>query len=318
MTQSASPRGLVPLAHASTIFASILPLIAAVIFALGLAASCGGSSGDPPAAASDPTAHGDPGGDRGTGDSALGSDDLCNAPALSTVLTPVPPSHGGGGARPINVKVHYNRPDGQYASWGLHVWQINQAQQFIADYPGVTFPQPLQPAGFDDFGAVFQIEAGKFTAAAAAGFGFIVHQGDTKDPDGDRVWSFGDGAELWLRSGDATIFKTNPLGGPPDLATVRVHYKRFDGQYALWGLHLWSTSGLDIGRLAGLHLEDFANPVPLSAMPGFTARPDGSEVTFDLPVGNPRDDASRTALEFIVHGLPNNPNGGVNNKDGWS
>ncbi|HEY0480490.1 MAG TPA: alpha-1,6-glucosidase domain-containing protein [Kofleriaceae bacterium] len=297
MTQRAL-RGLAPLA---------LPILAAI-----LAASCGGSSGDPPATAADPAALGSPAPDR-----ALPGDDLCNAPALGTVVTPVPPSHGGGAA-PINVKVHYNRPDGNYAGWGLHVWQINDAGQFIADYPGVTFPQPLPIAGFDDYGAVFQIEAARFTQASAAGFGFIVHQGDTKDPDGDRLWSFRNGGEFWLRSGDATVFRTNPLAGAADLTTVRVHYKRVDGNYAVWGLHLWSTSGLDVSRLPGVVLEDFGRPVPLSAMPGFTARPDGSEVVFDLPVLNPKADASRTALEFIVHGTPDNPAGGVNNKDGWS
>ena len=299
----------------------------AVLSMIGIA-SCTGTE-DAPVASAEP-------GDASSSASprALPDDDFCNAAALSTVLTPVPPAPSPG-TTPIDVKVHYNRPDGQYAGWGLHVWQINDAGQFIADYPGVTFPQPLPPAGFDDYGAVFQIEAAKFTAAAAAGFGFIVHQGDTKDPDGDRLWSFRDGNEFWLRSGDATVFRKNPLAGPPDLTTVRVHYQRFDGNYALWGLHLWSTSGLDVSRLPGLHLEDFGNPVPLSAMPGFTARPDGSEVVFDLPVLDPRDDASRTALErrsredqddqrerealeFIVHGMPNNPVGGVNNKDGWS
>jgi len=254
---------------------------------------------------------------KGTPSSAASTDDICNAPTASTVIIPVPPSAGGGSV-PIDVKVHYNRPDGQYAGWGLHVWQVNDASQFIADYPGVTFPSPLQPAGFDDYGAFFLIEAAKFTNAQAAGFGFIVHQGDTKDPDGDRFWKFSDGTELWLRSADAIIYRQNPLAGTPDLATVRVHYKRFDGNYAVWGLHLWSTSGIDVSRLPGLTLEDFGNPVPLAAMPGFSAAADGSEIAFDLPVLNPKDDASRQAVEFIIHGLPSNPNGGVNNKDGWS
>jgi pullulanase/glycogen debranching enzyme len=296
-----SPRGLAALSTAVS------------LAAIGLA---GCSAGDPPSAAqvnpADDTAP-----RRHDAPPPPTSDDPCNAPALSTVVTPVPPGTGTG-ATPINVKVHYHRPDGQYAGWGLHVWQINDAGQFIADYPGVTFPQPLQPAGFDDYGPVFQIEAAKFTAAKAAGFGFIVHQGDTKDPDGDRLWSFGDGAELWLASGDATIFRTNPLAGALDLATVRVHYKRFDANYAVWGLHLFGGSGVDLARLPGLATGDFGHPVPLSAMPGFTALPDGSEVAFDLPVLNPRDDPSRAAAVFVLHGTPDNPGGGVNNKDGWS
>lgn len=279
-----------------------------------LIASCSGS-GEPPATAGSAAALSDS--SSSASQAGLGSDDFCNATQLSTMLTAVPPSQGG--AAPINVTVHYNRPDGQYAGWGLHVWQVNDANQFLADYPGVTFPQPLLPAGFDSYGAVFQIEAAKFTAATAAGFGFIVHNGNTKDPDPDRFWAFSGGGEIWLRSGDTTIFTSNPLAATPDLTTVRVHYKRFDANYAQWGLHLWATSGLDVSRLpAGLHIDDFGNPVPLSAMPGFTAQPDGSEVVFDLPVLNPAGDASRTALEFIIHGMPTNPSGGVNNKDGWS
>jgi pullulanase/glycogen debranching enzyme len=244
--------------------------------------------------------------------------DICNAPTASTVVKPVPVGGGGPPAAPINVKIHYNRPDGQYTGWGLHLWQINAAGATIADYPGVTFPQPLMPASVDDYGAVFQVEAAKFTNAAAAGLGFIVHQGNTKDPDGDRLWRFSDGGEFWLKSADATIYRTNPLSATLDIATVRVHYKRFDANYALWGLHLFSSGGIDAARLPGLTIEDFGHPVLLSAMPGFTALPDGSEVAFDLPVKNPHDDVTREALEFIIHGTPENPYGGVNNKDGWS
>jgi len=190
---------------------SLRRLASPALFSLIFVASCTGGDAEPlhMAAApetTDPTAPGAP-----ASRSASADDAICNAPA-STVLTPIPP--GGSGPAPINVKVHYNRPDGQYAGWGLHVWQINDASQFIGDYPGVTFPQPLMPAGSDAYGPFFQIEASKFTAMGAAGFGFIVHQGDTKDPDGDRLWKFTDGAEFWLRSADPVVYRTNPLGGP--------------------------------------------------------------------------------------------------------
>jgi pullulanase/glycogen debranching enzyme len=281
----------------------------AILFSI---AGCGDNKANPQVPGDAPTI---PPGDSGTPPVNL---DLCNAPSLATVVTPVPAGGGTGATAPINVKVHYNRPDGQYTDWGLHVWQINDAGQYVADYPGVTFPQPLIPAGFDDYGAVFQLEAAKFTNAAAVGLGFIVHQGDTKDPDGDRLWKFSDGGELWLKSADPTIYRSNPLAATLDLATVRVHYKRFDANYAAWGLHLFSAGGIDAARLPGLTIEDFAQPVPLSAMPGYTALADGSEVAFDLPVLNPKDDASRLAAAFIIHGTPDNPYGGVNNKDGWS
>ena len=244
-------------------------------------------------------------------------DEICNTADVSTVVRPVPPQGGGGMSPKVDVKLHYSRADGQYTGWGLHVWQVNDAGQYLADYPGVTWDSPLQTAGTDAYGPYFLIEASKITNPAAAGFGFIVHMGDTKDTDADRLWSFQDGGELWLKSGDPTIYRSNPAGGL-DIDTVRVHYKRFDGKYDQWGLHLWATSGLDVARLPGLTLEQWENPVPLSAMPGYVAAADGSEVVFDLPVLNPVSDPGRTAVEFIIHGLPSNPNGGVDNKDGWS
>lgn len=242
--------------------------------------------------------------------------EVCNGP-LSTVLAAVPPSDGGGPS-PVDVKVHYNRPDGDYTNWGLHIWQVDESGQYIGDYPGVTWPSPLAPAGVDSYGAYFLLEASKFTNPAAAGFGFIVHRGDDKDPDGDRRWSFETGGEFWLRSGDATVYRSNPISGSIDLATLRVRYRRFDGAFGNWGLHLWNGSGIDVARLGGVAIEQWDNPVPLSAMPNYAASPDGTEVAFDLPVQNPKDAPGREAVEFIIHGLPSNPAGGVNNKDGWS
>jgi pullulanase len=244
------------------------------------------------------------------------ADAICDATSLSTVLAPVPlPS----GVAPNNVRIHYNRPDGNYADWGLHLWQINDARQYVADYPGVSWPAPLQRSGIDNYGAYFDIEASKFTNSAAAGFGFIVHPpGQNGDPGVDRTLKFGEGNEFWLRSGDAGVYSTNPLSTTPDLTTLRVHYKRYDNAYEQWGLHLWPTSGIDVSRLTGLSIDRYDAPVPLSAMPNYVASQDGSEISFDLPVLNPLDDANRNAVEFIVHGMPNNPNGGVNNKDGWN
>ncbi|WP_196778749.1 alpha-1,6-glucosidase domain-containing protein [Cognatilysobacter tabacisoli] len=241
---------------------------------------------------------------------------LCDAPP-STVLAAIPA--GAVDGAPADVRIRYHRPDGNYADWGLHVWQVNDAGQYVADYPGVTWPSPLARSGIDDFGAYFDLEAAKFTHPQAAGFGFIVHPpGQNGDPGVDRIVRFGEGTQFWLRSGDATVYRSNPLGAAADIDTVRVHYKRFDGNYDAWGLHLWPTSGIDVSRLPGLALDQWPNPVPLSAMPNYAASPDGSEVVFDLPVLNPQSNPDRSAVEFIIHGMPSNPNGGVNNKDGWN
>jgi len=240
---------------------------------------------------------------------------ICEAPH-ATVLVPVPaPPIGGAG----DVRVHYHRPDGAYADWGLHVWQVDADGQYVGDYPGVTWEAPLSRAGTDAYGAYFDVEAAAFTHPAAAGLGFIVHRpGQAGDPGVDRTWQFVEGDVFWLRSGDATVYRTNPLAATPDIDTVRVHYRRYDNNYPHWGLHLWDGSGIDVSRLPGLALGDWGNPVALSAMPNYTASADGSEVAFDLPVLNPQGDAARRHVDFVLHGMPSNPDGGVDNKDGWN
>jgi pullulanase/glycogen debranching enzyme len=240
-----------------------------------------------------------------------GDTDICDAPP-STVLAAVPTD--GGSASPINVRVHYNRPDGNYADWGLHLWQVNEAGQYVADYPGVTWPAPLARAGIDGYGAYFEIEAAKFTHPQAAGFGFIVHPpGAPGDPGIDRIWKFSDGNEFWLRSGDSTVYRSNPIGGTPDIDTVRVHYKRFDAAYTNWGVHIWPTSGLNVAGLKpGVVIDQWTNAVPFTDFNNYTVG-DG-EIVFDIPVLNPTGDPNRKTLEFIIHGKP--PGGDPNNKDG--
>ena len=57
-----------------------------------------------------------------------------------------------------------------------------------------------------------------------------------------------------------------------DIRTLRVHYRRTDGGYAGWGLHLWDTNGIDTSRLPfpASTLAQWGAPVPLSSMPGYT------------------------------------------------
>ncbi len=278
-----------------------------------LSAICGLAACDEPLAANPPASdvsHGPPVPAPADGSAAA----ICEAPH-ATVLAPVPASTGDAARR---VRVHYHRPDGAYADWGLHLWQVDADGRHVGDYAGVDWASPLPRAGVDAYGAYFDIDPSRF-GASATGFGFIVHRpGQAGDPSVDRSWQFEAGDAFWLRSGDATVYAANPLAATPDIDTVRVHYRRYDNGYAQWGLHLWQGSGIDTARLAGLDIGDWNAPVPLSAMPNYTVSADGVEVAFDLPVLNPRDDAGRTRVDFVLHGMPGNPHGGVDNKDGWT
>jgi len=234
----------------------------------------------------------------------------CDSADFRTVLAAIPPQTGGGGGGTPTLRVHYKRLAADYEGWQLHTW-------LAAKDPG--WGLGWAPTGTDAFGKFFDVEL----VASEGQVGYLFHKGDTKDHGGtDQMYTLRAGAnEIWRIEADSNTYTSNPdSAAAPDLTTVRVHYLRYDGAFAQWGLHLWSdaTSGLDAAALpSGLVINDWAHPIPLSAMPGYTAPAGGSEVTFDVPVLNPKDDPARKQLKFNLHGLPGGPPGGVDNKDGW-
>ena len=165
----------------------------------------------------------------------------------------------------------------------------------------------------DSFGGVYEV-ALKNTSGEV---GYIFHKGDTKDHGGtDQKYTLKPGKnEIWRIEGDSVTYATNPPGPAPDLTSVRVHYKRYDANFAPWGVHIWAASGLDVAGLKpGVVIDQWPAPVAFSDFNNFVAGV--SEVAFEIPVLNSKDNASRKSLEFIIHGTPGNLAGGSNNKDG--
>jgi glycosidase len=104
--------------------------------------------------------------------------------------------------------IHYARPDGDYGDhttgnaadfWGLHLWGDAIAPEEATDW---TSPKPF--LGEDEYGRFAFVKLANDTLPV----NFIVHRGDTKDPDNSPDRSFDPGAtpEIWLRQGDATIY----------------------------------------------------------------------------------------------------------------
>ncbi len=223
--------------------------------------------------------------------------------SYQTVLNavPTPSAGGGGGTTPTSLTIHYRRTAGDYSGWTLHTFNAAVETAWTAG---------LVPGATDTFGKVFDVAL----KGNSGTVGYIFHSGDTKDHSGaDQAYLLQSGRnEIWRVQGDSTTYTSNPLGAAaPDIATVRVHYKRFGTDYANWGLHLWAANGMDTARMpAGVGIDQWANPVAFGAMPGYAAG--SGEVAFDIPVLNPTGDAARTGLEFIIHGTPPHSD----NKDG--
>jgi pullulanase len=224
--------------------------------------------------------------------------------ALSVVLHPVPTPPPVTGGPPTTLTVHYKRPAGDYAGWQIHTFGA-------AVDPGWNNGHNV--TAMDGFGAVYDVPL-KPGATAGGVVGYLFHQGDWKDHNGaDQSHTLAAGRnEIWRIQGDPATYTSNPDGAaPPDIRWVRVHYKRYANDYPNWGLHLWPTSGLDVARMpSDVAINVWPQAVGFDRMPGYAAG-DG-EVVFDIPVLNPKDDPSRTALEFIIHGKAPNEN----DKDG--
>ena len=101
--------------------------------------------------------------------------------------------------------IHYHRPDGAYEGWGLHVWGA-AAQE-------TPWAEPLAPAGSDDFGIFWEVPL----RAGADELGFIIHNGDAKDPGPDQFLKLAAGNEAWVVSGVPEVFPAQV--DPTDLPT---------------------------------------------------------------------------------------------------
>ncbi|SMB79740.1 pullulanase-type alpha-1,6-glucosidase [Deinococcus hopiensis] len=201
-------------------------------------------------------------------------------------------------ALPANTaRVHYQRPDGAYTGWGLHVWEDTTAT--------VDWAKPLVQSGKDDFGAYFDIPL----KPNAQQLGLIVHKGDTKDVDADLWFDLSRGREVFLKSGSKQVAyakgaaanvdatkqpvaqapapTTAPAATPtantaPPIAenVLRVRYVRPDGKYDGWGLHAWEDTTAAV---------EWSKPLPPTGK-------DAGGVYWDVPLK-----AGAQKVGFLVH-----------------
>ncbi len=160
-----------------------------------------------------------------------------------TLLVMANPVTGQEGTTCELVTLHYHRSNADYGGWGLHAWGPTSES--------VTWEAPLQPAGEDEYGLYWLVEM----EPGATMLNYIVHNGDQKDPGPDQSLSFAEnGCEIWLLQGRGTQY-TDPTTPLEELAAaakaaasggvgeaVIVHYRRGNGDYDGWGLHVWGPT----------------------------------------------------------------------------
>jgi pullulanase len=185
------------------------------------------------------------------------------------------------------ARIHYQREDGDYQGWELHVWEDTTAQ--------VTWTDGLEITGFSDYGAYWDVPL----AEGARRVGFIVHKGDLKDPGPDMFLVVAEhGREIWLISGSSEIFTRRPLG-PPEEGTARIHYARPDGDYQGWTLHVWEDTTDEVSWQDGLEI---AGETDYGVYWTVNLREDARRVGFIVHRGDEKDPGPDMFLELAELG----------------
>lgn len=210
----------------------------------------------------------DPGPNEYVNPSAQGNEfwQVSNTTGLFT--SPPKISNAKNPAIPANVaRVHYYRPDNNFTGW--YVYAFNDTTADTGNYNG----GPIPVTGSDNYGVYFDVP---LKVNNPQDLGFIVHniQNGTKDTPGDLHLNVDLYNEVWIISGDPTLYFTQPsaaqlLNGSflkaqafwIDRNTVLIQeaYVQSGGQYFLAsdpaaGLALTSagvTGGTDIPLTAG-------------------------------------------------------------------
>jgi pullulanase len=103
---------------------------------------------------------------------------------------------------PGYARIHYYRPDGNYANWTCYAF--NDTAEYTGDYnDGLTGVTSL-----DSYGAYFDISL----IANAQNLGFIIHNiaTGTKDPGPNMYLDVATNTQAWAISGNPTVFTTTP------------------------------------------------------------------------------------------------------------
>ncbi|AGZ43807.1 pullulanase-type alpha-1,6-glucosidase [Actinoplanes friuliensis] len=166
--------------------------------------------------------------------------------------------------------VHYQRPAGDYDNWGLYAFGD------IDPSAATTWPAGQPFDGVDAYGRFAWVKL----KPGAKNVGFIVVDKDgVKDVGADRFLDPTKTPEVWLKQGDPAVGTEAPAV-EQDENTAVIHWRRADGDYSGWGLHVWDGA---------------ANPTEWTA-PLQPAATDKFGVTFRVPLA-----PGATGLNYILH-----------------
>ena len=100
------------------------------------------------------------------------------------------------------IEINYNRCDGKYEKWGVHLWKSPNMP-----LPDIEWPNPMMPTGKSDFGVYWHVKLEEFATGSKAQVNYIIHKGDIKE-QGAKDMAFDGNAHkaIWVNSGDRNIY----------------------------------------------------------------------------------------------------------------
>ena len=107
------------------------------------------------------------------------------------------------------VRIHYYRPDGNYANWALYTWNASTENNSWCS-------SEVNVGGSDSFGIYFDVSVNPTQGTPAGQLGFIINNcstGGTKDPGPNQYLQVTQYNKAWVISGDANVFTTQPTAG---------------------------------------------------------------------------------------------------------
>jgi pullulanase len=123
---------------------------------------------------------------------------MCLLPSLRAQSDPPIP--------PGDVRIHYFRPDGNYAGWALYTWNASTENASWCS-------SEVQISGTDAYGVYFDVSVNPALGTPTGDLGFIINncaENQVKDPGPDQHLQITTYSQAWIISGDATVYTSEP------------------------------------------------------------------------------------------------------------
>lgn len=145
------------------------------------------------------------------------------------------------------VRIHYYRPDNDWAGWSLYPWGAT------SDPTGNWCTTEDYVSGYDKYGAYYDV--GGNPSLNGGQLGFILHNCNTgvKDPGPNQYLQITQYNQAWVVSAETTVYTVQPV---PEYSTdppipaghARIHYYRPDGDYSGWSLYPFGATSDPTGN----------------------------------------------------------------------